>query len=525
MGFGFEAPGAGAIGGTALDPSSPGGKSILHSELASVGISDHHLRPFDAVVSPTDPAADFTSIAAAFTSGAKSVFAREGVYVETDDILIPPDGLLEGEAPGAVTIVMAAGKQIKIDGSGRKTTTGTISCSNGSATVTGVGTTFTSLLPDDWIALNGVFHQIDSIATDTSLTLKHIFRGRTFATVPMLGQSMLTGAGVKKLIVANATISGLLVRQALNFILSECLFEACGVAGDGALRVEDATSGVITAVVAQNSTDHGIRVINSRGIRLETCGVRNSVGRGISIEGSRIVLVDAGIVAHCGTVGYRVNATSTEITITDSQAIQNASHGFETIAGSSITTLGSCLACANGGDGARLGGDSPVINGGIYKSNVGAGITALSSRVNVSGSYVAFNGAHGINAEASPGGVTITGNTIRQNTGDGVRAGLRTSINGNCIDDNTVNGINSTGKDECSVAGNRVLGNGADGINVSGDFWAITGNVSRTNAQSGIELTVASSACAVVGNQLTGNTGMNLINAGVGNTVMNNVIV
>ena len=50
MGFNFIGSGAGAFDptGTPLDPASPGGAAILHSELSGIGVSDHHTRYTDA---------------------------------------------------------------------------------------------------------------------------------------------------------------------------------------------------------------------------------------------------------------------------------------------------------------------------------------------------------------------------------------------------------------------------------------------------------------------------------------------
>jgi hypothetical protein len=189
-------------------------------------------RLYDAVVDIAG-GGDFTSISAAFTSGANSVFVRRGTYVETADIVIPASGCLIGECPGAVNVVLSGGFQVLIDGSGRQTTAGTISVSTGSTSVNGAGTSFTTLLPGDWILLGDLFHQISSITNDTLLILTAAYRGNAISGQNALGQSMIAGAGIENMVLTLAPSSALVLTQAFRCFVVRSAVAFSG--GGGAL--------------------------------------------------------------------------------------------------------------------------------------------------------------------------------------------------------------------------------------------------------------------------------------------------
>jgi|Deesub1362A_J573_1020465.scaffolds.fasta_scaffold00761_35 hypothetical protein len=71
-----------------------------------------------------------------------------------------------------------ANAQIGVGDGGLTALTGTLTFTNGSATVTGTGTAFTTeVAADYWIQLDadGVLYQVKSVESDTSLTLKRLY--------------------------------------------------------------------------------------------------------------------------------------------------------------------------------------------------------------------------------------------------------------------------------------------------------------------------------------------------------------
>ena len=86
------------------------------------------------------------------------------------------------------------------------TLTGTITATNGSPTVTGSGTTFASQLTfGDYITLSGVSYQVQSVASNTSLTLASNYSGTT--------SSSLTSIAGYRPSAVDGTYAGLTVRE------------------------------------------------------------------------------------------------------------------------------------------------------------------------------------------------------------------------------------------------------------------------------------------------------------------------
>ncbi len=455
---------------------------------------------FDAVVDPTAATTGGFTYAlpsAAFAAGAKRVWVRAGTYVETADIVIPERGALMGEA--GVTIVLGA-HQVTIDGSGRQVVGGTIAATNGSTTVVGTGTTFTGLVAGDWISLRGVFHQIASVTDDLALELLTAFQGLTFSGIVMFGQSMLTGASIRRVVLAMATGPAIEATQAQNLVLQEVLVGSSGAAGEGAVQLVDSGAMSLTSVVVQDAVDHGFRFVTCKGVSVSACGARNCAGHGFRLEACQVMVLDACIATHCDDDGYRLDGDCSEIEITDSQAIQNAGDGFHVESTAVVILFGTCHACTNGGDGFRSGDASSILSGCFSKSNGGVGILA-QDYVAISGCYVAFNVGAGIDAEAAEF-VTISGGVVRGNLAGGVRLG-----------------------DKCRLSGVLVVANALDGVLVPAtkDENAISGCTVTGNTGDGVEIAAAS--CddnLVVGNQLAGNTGTNLLDSGTGTLAANN---
>ena len=84
--------------------------------------------------------------------------------------------------------------------------TGTLTATNGSATVTGSGTTFTTQLAfGDFITLSGVQYKVQTITSNTSLTLSTNYAGTT--------SSSLTSVAVLRPAAIDGTYAGLTIRE------------------------------------------------------------------------------------------------------------------------------------------------------------------------------------------------------------------------------------------------------------------------------------------------------------------------
>lgn len=459
---------------------------------------------YDAIVDNIGQG-DFAGIAAAFQAGAKTVLVRSGTYPETQDIVIPEDGALIGEAPGAVRVVFAGANSIRIDGSGRKITAGTVSVNNGSTAVVGVTTIFTTLLPGDWIRLGIDWYQILSITDDLNLVLAIPYQGRSLAGVAFQAQSMVVGATVQNVLgVGTGGSAGLLIQQGIRTVVEKSLFYKCGVAGTTpSIRFYDCAQSLVRDTFAQASLYDGIHVIDSQIIVMASVGASACAGHGILINNSRDAIAEACAFLQNNADGIRIGPNSDRISVTDSESVQNNGNGVFSDNASIAAIFDSCLIDENALAGIFFEGSDNALSDCIVRRNGGRGIQA---------------GANG----------TVTGCHVFENVGIGIDGNNDSdlTVTGCNVHDNGSHGI-QLGRANATVSGNRIRDNGGDGVALgnNADDCAVTGNVVTGNSAIGIELAIGASNNTVVGNRSSNNTGGNLVDNGSGNTLAGNNVV
>lgn len=162
--------------------SVSGGSALRNNKKVTAVIfrNDRRFLGYDAIVDAAGNG-DYTSIVSAFNAGHARVAVLGGTYTPTANIVIPDGGCLVGF--GDVEIDFAGGAfNVQSTGPQRSTNTGTVSVTEGSATVTGSGTNWQTqgITTGDWFWLDGYrWYEIASVASDTSLTLVETFEGRT----------------------------------------------------------------------------------------------------------------------------------------------------------------------------------------------------------------------------------------------------------------------------------------------------------------------------------------------------------
>lgn len=364
-------------------------------------------RAYDATVR-ADGSGDYTTIAAALDSGAKSVFITSGQYVETASLTLPEDVALIGESPGSVVIVLATGNSMTFSGAGRRITTGTITATNGSAAIVGVGTSFNSVQAQDFIKIGSAYHKVISVTDDLNLTLEVAYRGVTYSG-DFVAQSMFTGATIQNLIIANCSTHGIVLDQAFHVAMQNTLIIACGSnATDSSLQIKNSSEVHAIGFVVENAGESGIVVDGCTLIRLETNAVKNSVTHGMEVLNSEDVSIDAAMCIQNGDCGIAVDANSVGIGLSEGIIKRNASHGV--VAGPGCQVTGSRV-YANGGDGIRV----PAVANAMVDSNI-----------------IEANGGDGVNVLSGATDTMVTSNNLLGNTGTNfVDAGTGTTAANN----------------------------------------------------------------------------------------------
>ena len=170
---------------------------------------------------------DYLLPSAAFADGHVSLFLRNGIYFETTDVVMPDYGTMVGESGGNVVIhFLGQANGVIADGSGgAKESAGTISIVHLTSTVVGTGTTFTNLVPDDFIRVGTNYYKIASITDNTHLELVDVYQGVTLSGCLYTAQHMYAGVTLNRLIITGSTTSGLYLRACWHFTLIAVSFK------------------------------------------------------------------------------------------------------------------------------------------------------------------------------------------------------------------------------------------------------------------------------------------------------------
>lgn len=456
---------------------------------------------YDAIVDIAGTG-DYTSIAAAFSAGAHAVYVRKGLYIETADIILPDGGRLIGEAPGECTIALVAGNSIKIDGAGANIeSTGTVSITHGSTTVTGTGTTFTNLSAGQFIRISQTFFQIASIETDTSLTLVYAYQGTDITNDNYLGQSLYSGNTLSNFIIANSATYGVFIHGVRHGVFTNLATIACGTG----IHIEGSAACAISTCATQESSGYGIVVKNCYSITLHACNSFNSASNGYQLEGTNnSVIINSCLAANNNGIGFNIIDQADDIILSNDICNHNTNIGINTANTTLTCVISSCLISNNGNNGVDFNGQNNMVSYCIIGKNNGHGIQAGNGGV-VSNNHVYENTGNAINLN-NDSDCQISANYVHDNTGVGIGTnGFRNLIQGNTLQNNDY-GILVTDGDDNVIIGNYVANNINDGIDIgTASLRTVISNNRIYNNIIGIDVRGGSNDCTIQGNICTNN--------------------
>lgn len=499
---------------------------------------------YDAVVD-TNGSADYTTISAALTAGANTVFVRDGNYTESVNLVIPDGGYLVGESKNAViTFTGAISGIVTNTVGGTLLTSGTITATNGSTTVTGSSTTFTTLNPvgtNTYIMIGNTSYLISSVTNNTTLILSNTYRGTTISGIPCKAQKMNNGFHVENLTIIGSN-NGLLIQSSRQAVVTNIALKNLLV-GVSIIHCDNSS---FRDIVVENSPT-GFVFDSNVSCDIYGCQSMNSTGIGMSITGTSLnILIDSCNSSNNGGIGLNVAAPATNCIITNSVFNSNNNIGINTDPGSITCTILNCIIRNNASYGIDYDGVNNIIDTCVIDGNGNSGIRAgvdgvvsncqLSNNVNygleleadyrcvASGNNIYSNTSHGIFCDEDNN--DITGNLIRNNGGSGIflTTASGNNITNNHISFNTVNGITvSVTSLNNNISGNT-FNNNVIGCSVASGCTntTITGNMSRSNSSHGFS--IAANTCMVSSNRAVGNggTGCTIVAGAVDCTVLSN---
>jgi hypothetical protein len=508
---------------SSLDGTQKTSLDVLVSTYTYIEHKHESLSIANQVVVSNDPnnPGDYTSISAAFNSGESSVLVRNGIYVESSDINIPNGGQLKGELPGKTYIILYGPYSVKIDGSGGiLEVTGTLSISNNTKVVTGVGTTFTNLLSGYYILLGTNFYQIDTVDSDIQVTLKDIYVGITITGINVKAQPMYTGCAIENIIISSSTTVGIYCRAMRHGCIKSVAITNCAQT----CTINNCSDLSITQIICTLSGGVGMKIIDCVSISSSIVNIFNSIGNGIEISGLNLIFESCAFENNNG-VGFHILDNSQFVNLTDCVIKNNNNTGLLGEVNTSFISVSNSEFSNNNGKGISLIGYNNSISNNFVTLNKSNAITVGLDN-NIHGNSIKNNIGDGIVAPVGSDYTLIVNNDLNNNTGIGINLLCFKSITSNNVIQNSggdgiyLNSINNI------INNNIISGSGGNGLYIdSGSSGSvITGNIIETSDGNGLEIITGINKCIISSNNLEDNTGTNYIDGGTGTVSANNII-
>lgn len=300
-----------------------------------------------------------------------TVILKPGVHVRTSDITLYSNISLIGDNTGNTTIYFAGtASSIKAQGT-NVYTTGTISATPGSATVTGVGTSWSSNLTTSYSLFCGyAWFDIASVDSNTQVTLTRPFTGLSQSGITYRAAIIKKHIAIENLTVTASSTHGIAISDTYFPVINHVISAANG--GDG-IRSSYCSPGGVSLLICLYNGGNGISLIGSAYHSLRDFLTSANVGNGLDISSNSYGNVISAFYADNNNIGVRLDGLdNSPILMGNCKA--NINEGI---------LVNNCSFCSfdfwaigNGGDGAKISGTSSynAINGRILKNNIGYGI-------------------------------------------------------------------------------------------------------------------------------------------------------
>lgn len=479
---------------------------IISTTGNAVWIQDNvYANPFvvyDAIVSTSGEFGSYPLISAAIAAGNEKIFVKPGVYIETAQVVVPSGTIIRGMR-ASNTIVVFQGLTTPAffaDGNGGvKENAGTVSITQNTNVVTGLGTTFTNLAPGDRLFVEGIFYRIATVSSATSLTITELYRGPSLSGASYVGTRFFSGFRITDITIVNSTSSpststGISFKGIEGLIMNNMVIS--GFVNN--IIIERSLLVKLDTILTRSSTGTGLILTDINQSEVHTIGSVSNVVDGVVINGDTFAMIVSNVFSNSnGGRGFFIDGMSNLINLVGCSARNNGGNGFESSAGIWRINFQRCGSFGNA-NGANLLGTDVNIASFTIVSNVGDGVI-LGSECVVTASMISNNGGNGIS----------------------IANGARYTINSNTIHDNGINGMivtsTVTGVD---IITNNIYNNGARGISLEntdpGDV-IISGTIFRNNTDG---IYIASSGCIITGCRSSGNINGLVIAATANDTIV-----
>ena len=369
-------------------------RKYLEGELQNPIMATTRRPAYRAIVSPTAGGTDFTDIQKAVDYvnelGGGTILIKSGTFSLTTDITLYENITLQGENPSTAIIDFGdTAKSIKAVSGGDRPNMGTISISYNSKIITGVDTLWVNgggedewpannLNAGDWIRLNNIWYQIDTVDSDTQCTLLETYLGNGISgasyqagtmlqDIRVIGLTILrntgvagTNRGIDFQYIRNAVVKDVICRMRTgwgvylsvcpNPIVSECVMNSCG----GGVLIDSCNNSLIFS----NEISNG--------------GSSSGVGVQSNSQGT-IVLGNDISTNSTGSLAAIYVAFTQEVRVISNNIIGNKVDAIQ-LRGSNRCIISNNYVYDNGAKGINIGdtgwgGDNNIVVGNIFNNN------------------------------------------------------------------------------------------------------------------------------------------------------------
>ena len=475
---------------------------------------------------------DYSSIKAAFDSGKKSVFVRgTGLpYFETGNITIPEEGQLYGEFCENVIIDFQDNSYSIVTPYYPIENRGTnITLTNDSFTLTGLNTFFTETNQNVDLYVNVFNHayKVDQVISNTSLTLKTKYFGRTTTTNRFYISNYVSGIYIQNITIQNSSSKGLNLNNCFNFKLQNIdikncnpninIDNCCGAFMNNVITRYSKSDGIIFCdsstvvsndLISNNNNGDGIRVVSE----LNYCENYSFGGSTVNDNKKNGVVIGGDIVSKSKIV--MLNFTESKVRNNFLIGINIECHDtpappyFKSCRGINVS---GCTVTTNGSTGIKNKSTYSKFTGLNVGGNVGGGIICGGQDNIISDNLIFYNTGNGIYISENSISHIVSENVIRNNTGNGliVDKSIGTILNANRCFTNSQNGVSFINNcSDINVTSNVLSNNLYNGLIITGinSNMNISSNNMKSNSLKGIKLSDETNKLIVTSNIVADNT-------------------
>lgn len=362
-------------------------------------------------------AVELTAAVTTLASGGEIRLAA-GTYVVSSSLTLPSSIRFVGDNASTTTIVFTGSAKFVLTGT-NVYTTGTLSVNQGSTSVTGSGTTWTSAMVGRQIFISNRWYVIASRSSNTAITIATAFADANVSGSSYRISSVISDVEFDELTVVGASttkpIDGIDCRD-INF--NDVIVQT---AGAGAIGIElDNVMSVgaknVTAAGVPSVTSHGISITNGSFVNFEQTATVSNGGSGMVWNNVKTSTILKSASNGNSSDGYNFTSVNESTFIIEAKG--NGGQGVELVSGSDGNLL-IALCSGNTSDGIKL--------------------TATSDNNRILSGTITANGGYGINVAASTCDNTVISSNIFASNGSGAvnDSGTSTQIRGNVgVDDN-----------------------------------------------------------------------------------------